>query len=158
MHIFRISKLKQQLELDNTPAGWAISYLIANVSIVCLALGLPSIGNNDPDLFEIGVTFLHWVLQAIIAIIGVRIAFRVNGGDHGIQFFERINSIGFVLFIRFLCGFAIIATVIFPTKVGRSLLPQSWESVYLLLLCVAALFWIRLVIHVKSLNKVKISN
>ncbi|WP_395007612.1 hypothetical protein [Undibacterium sp.] len=158
MHIFRISKLKQQLELNNTQVGWAIPYLIANVSIVCLALGLPSFGYNDPDLFEIGVTFLHWVLQAIIAMIGVRIAFRVNGGDHGIQFFERINSIGFVLFIRFLCGFAIIATVIFSTKVGRSLLPQSWESVYLLLLCVAALFWFRLVFHVKSLNKVKISN
>ena len=158
MHIFRISKLKQQLELNKTPAGWAIPYLIANVLIVCLALGLPSFGYDDPDLFEIGVTFLHWVLQAIIAMIGIRIAFRVNGGDHGIQFFERINSIGFVLFIRFLCGFAIIATVIFSTKVGRSLLPQSWESVYLLLLSLAALFWFRLVFQFKSLNKVKISN
>ncbi|MFZ6672461.1 hypothetical protein [Undibacterium sp. Xuan67W] len=155
MKIWHLSKLKEQLHLDEPMTQASLPYFIANVSIVALVAGLPNFGYNDPDMFEMGVAFLHWTFQAIIAAVGIRLCFRANGSSKGSAFFERINALGFVLLIRFSIIASVCLLLLFFTSLGRALLYPVRENVYPVLLVVSIFYWWRLISHIRSIGDAK---
>ena len=152
MTIWRISKLKERLRRNELTAQASLSYLIANVAIVALVAGLPNFGYNDPDMFEMGVAFFHWTLQAVIAAIGLALCFRANGGSFGTLFYKRINALGFVLFVRFTLIALVLLALLFFATLGRAPVYLAWEGVYLVLLVVSVFYWWRLVSHMRSIG------
>jgi len=93
MYFWKINELKKQLINSDLEAAESFKYLIANTVLLTVA----TIPYGEANQFDT----LNGFIAVFTAVLGIWIAYKVNGGKDGNHFVHRYLAIGLVTFVRF---------------------------------------------------------
>src|SRR5262245_52983942 len=125
MHIFRMSRLKQELATGAIDARRVLPYTVANACLWIIFSGVPDLGYEAANFWEIEVEFAVACLQAALAALGIWWCYRRNGGQSGKDFLVRLNTLGFVLIVRFMLLILLATALALTPFLQRYFFPTS---------------------------------
>lgn len=104
MYFWKINTLNEQLIKGSLEEAESFKYLMANSILFALA----TIQYEMPSQYD------NWTVIStlIITILGVLLAYKVNGGKKGKNIMQRYMSVSFVVFIRLFVLLILPATLI----------------------------------------------
>jgi hypothetical protein len=154
MVIWRIGKLVEQTRSRPLSSRELLPYTISIAMMVALAfVATDWLRPWDRDDFEAAVDSATTLLAGMISALGVWACYRANGKDAGVDFVDRLISIGFVLLVRFIvCCLAVFVVCVYAAVSFRFGFRPSFEDFDVLFVFVVALFWFRLHRHIKSVG------
>ena len=152
MVVWRIRRLVARLRQGPLTARQVLPYLVAAMAACTLTFVFTDWSRPwDRDEFEAAIDSVTTLANGLISAVGIYWSYRANGGPEGAQFVERISSIGFVVFVRFVV-FTVLGAIlwIYAAVYFKFAFRPAFEELDLLSLALVTLFWVRVRSHVAS--------
>ena len=165
MFLWRIERLKDQLQAGPLGQGASFAYVMATVLLYTASTAVPGLWNAEPE----PATLVDWLTYGLTVFLvggGTYMAYRANGGQAGSDFASRYFALGWVLLIRlmvlmlvpaFILVFGVGAGLGFIfTESERSDTFFSWTGAAIGIAFEAVFYW-RLVHHLEQVATVGVA-
>jgi hypothetical protein len=152
MIIWRVGRLIEQMSNRSLSSREVLPYALASAILASLVfVAADWLRPWDRDEFEATIDSATTLLAGVISAFGVWACYRANGTTHGVELVDRLLTIGFVVFVRFVvvCSIASVVWIYVAVSFKFDFRP-TFEDLDLLFVFVVALFWYRLQRHVRS--------
>ena len=149
MYYWKTDRLAEKLKNNDLTQAEYRSYYIATSVLFSIGYYL--------TLLEPQVTLYAVIFEAIggilVTIIGLNIIFRVNGGNSGNSYLNRVVSLSFPLFIKMVVASFVSAVLLESLREMGSVNSEQMDWLYSasVILLQIAFFW-RIKVHVQYIN------
>jgi hypothetical protein len=149
MYYWKTKKLAENLKKNALNQAEYKNYYLATSVLILIGYYLVIL---DPPKTLLAVLF-EAIGSILITIIGLNIIFRVNGGNSGVSFLDRVVSLSFPLLIKIVVvGFALGIVLETLRQLGGANDEQlNWLYSSSVLLIQVGFFW-RLKVYIQYLN------
>jgi hypothetical protein len=149
VYVLDVASLKDALAMRDVSSLDSMRYLLG-FSFLCLPESIPYVAaRSGPFLF-------YSLLSSAVFILGILYCYRMNGGRDGTNFLPRFISLSWVISVRFV-------VVLFPLGLLIALMSavaevgwfREWRShplMFVLSVCVSALFFFRVGVHISDVS------
>lgn len=148
MYLWKTKMLAENIKNGDLKQKDFKNYLIAVTALTFIGLYtiiLEPTRNSYVILFEMTGTIL-------IAVFGINITFKTNGGNEGVEYLNRYISLSLPLYLKIIvAGFFLAAIMYILRELNMSDLQIEWLSSTSGLIVSIIFFW-RLNVHIRYIN------